>query len=457
MFGVFGCAATALSRTRRERRDALPRLPPGWHAQRSATASTRAPPARSSSRCRSAGLTTERPQLQLVSLPESAVDWPRTEAYAEAARARQFTETRGEADFSRLSEEVAATLSQIAFTEDPARRLAIADRARRTLADWPARNYGYRAGRCRAAGRAARRGRLGAARRGRAVALRSEPRGQCRRRRPRSPMLPPPTLRESVEQAFVLARGSQDAAERAALLRGDHRCAGAAVARRRLGRGAAGAGQRGTDHDHQTDQAYARLSGADAARRPTSVRARRTSRAWRRCIRDVLEADDRLGRQRPQRDGRAAGDARRAARRGAAAAAGERIGGASQQGIVRGYSARRGRRSTCSAGRARRSSQIRQLAGPSAGACCRTAEERRDRVARVRADQAGRPTSKRCTACLTNALQMALRAADSRTAAVAGNDMSLAWQASSAAAGALMLLDQAPASELQRLAIPPIQ
>ena len=36
------------------------------------------------------GLDTDAPQLQLVSLSESAVDWPRTEAYAEAARAKQF-------------------------------------------------------------------------------------------------------------------------------------------------------------------------------------------------------------------------------------------------------------------------------------------------------------------------------------------------------------------------------
>ena len=40
---------------------------------------------------------------------------------------------------------MAGTLNQIAFTEDPAARVALADRARRLLADWPARNYGYRA------------------------------------------------------------------------------------------------------------------------------------------------------------------------------------------------------------------------------------------------------------------------------------------------------------------------
>src|SRR4051812_14534420 len=36
------------------------------------------------------GIDTDNPQLQLVSLAESSVDWPRTEAYAESARAKQF-------------------------------------------------------------------------------------------------------------------------------------------------------------------------------------------------------------------------------------------------------------------------------------------------------------------------------------------------------------------------------
>ena len=40
------------------------------------------------------GLGTDAPRLQLVSLSESAVDWPRTEAYAEAARAKRLKRMR---------------------------------------------------------------------------------------------------------------------------------------------------------------------------------------------------------------------------------------------------------------------------------------------------------------------------------------------------------------------------
>src|SRR5262249_46575430 len=147
------------------------------------------------------GLETDAPRLQLVSLSESVVDWPRTEAYAEAARARRFIDTRAEEEFSRLSEAVATTLNQVALTKEPARRLAIADQARRMLADWPAHNYAYRAADVAqlaslldevvselrvAAGQSRFELNL--------VANTTPP--------PPVPMLPPPTLRESVEQGF---------------------------------------------------------------------------------------------------------------------------------------------------------------------------------------------------------------------------------------------------------------
>ena len=92
-----------------------------------------------------AGIGSSSPTLRLVSLPESLVDWTRTDAYREAARAKQFAETRGEAEFSQLSTQVASTLNELAFTENPAQRLALAERARKTLAEWPAANFGYRA------------------------------------------------------------------------------------------------------------------------------------------------------------------------------------------------------------------------------------------------------------------------------------------------------------------------
>jgi hypothetical protein len=49
---------------------------------------------------------------------------------------------------------------------------------------------------------------------------------------------------------------------------------------------------------------------------------------------------------------------------------------------------------------------------------------------------------------------MAIRAANDRMAAIRGNDMTVAWRASSAAAGALLLFDRAR-NELGKLLVPP--
>src|SRR3712207_5020641 len=51
------------------------------------------------------------PELQLVTIPETAVDWERTDRYAEAARARRYADTQGEADFALLSAAVARALN----------------------------------------------------------------------------------------------------------------------------------------------------------------------------------------------------------------------------------------------------------------------------------------------------------------------------------------------------------
>ena len=49
------------------------------------------------------GLDTPSPALHLVSIAESAVDWERTDGYAQATRARHYAATQGETDFDALS------------------------------------------------------------------------------------------------------------------------------------------------------------------------------------------------------------------------------------------------------------------------------------------------------------------------------------------------------------------
>ena len=88
---------------------------------------------------------TVQPKLQVVSIPEELVDWAATEAYADAVRGKRYAETRGEDDFAVLTGQVTAALNDIALTEDPKRRLAMAQEARGNLAAWPSRNFGFKA------------------------------------------------------------------------------------------------------------------------------------------------------------------------------------------------------------------------------------------------------------------------------------------------------------------------
>ena len=89
-------------------------------------------------------LTRDPIELHLVTIPSHRVNWPRTEAYAESVRGAAYVATRGDADFAAFSAELAKALNDVAKVQDPAARLATAERARQKLADWPKSHYGYR-------------------------------------------------------------------------------------------------------------------------------------------------------------------------------------------------------------------------------------------------------------------------------------------------------------------------
>ena len=164
------------------------------------------------------GLDEPSPALHLVSISESSVDWERTDQYAEATRARHYASTQGEVDFDALSTEVARALHDVAMTKDPVRRLALATDARRMLGAWPAAHHGYRAsdvaqltsllddavGDLRVA--------AGLPRLDLTLVATASPLPAP------VPELPPPTLRESIEQAFRAASVNDDPAERVSLL-----------------------------------------------------------------------------------------------------------------------------------------------------------------------------------------------------------------------------------------------
>jgi hypothetical protein len=86
----------------------------------------------------------EQPRLHVVSVPAAEVDWPRTERYAVAVRAQRYADTRGEDDFERLSNDIARVLNEVALAKDKNAALSAAQQARETLANWPSTHYGYR-------------------------------------------------------------------------------------------------------------------------------------------------------------------------------------------------------------------------------------------------------------------------------------------------------------------------
>ena len=383
---------------------------------------------------------TQSPALQLVSIPESAVDWKRTDEYSNAVRAQRYGETRGETDFALLSARLTEALNQIAMTPDPARRLAMAKEARGNLAQWPAQNFGYRAAEVAqltttldeviselrvAAGESSFDLSL--------VANIAAP--------PPVELLPAPTMRETMEQALVAARTTPEPAERISLLRAielalkeQARAGGWAVALH--DRAAAD-----LSADLKIEKSYADLSSSTAA--AAATRASRGDVAGvRALVDDVLKADDRLGRRRPRETSAllALVDMRLDAW------------------VARAGMFKRYRASIDSSVRELRGAtgsleKIRELAGPTPLLLPRL--EQRLVMARQRLAAIDVPAELASAhALFVAAFQMATRAASTRRTAVLSGNMSLAWEASSAAAGALLLLDRA-GDELDRLTAPP--
>jgi len=161
-------------------------------------------------------LTSDPVELHLVNIPSGRVDWPRTELYAESVRAVAYAETRGEADFARFSSEMATALNEVARIADPGVRLATAERARQTLAAWPASHYGYRIGEVRQAmdvlDEIISQLRVAVGQTRFDLSL-SAPLAV-----PPPPPLPPPTDAELVEQLVAAASIAESPAERVTLL-----------------------------------------------------------------------------------------------------------------------------------------------------------------------------------------------------------------------------------------------
>ena len=401
----------------------------------------------------------DQPQLQLVTITEASVDWQLTERYAEAARAVRYAETRGEDDFNLLSSEVARALNDVALTNDPAKRVALADRARQQLADWPATHYGYRASDVTQL----------SALLDEVVSELRVAAGQSRFdlrlvaptvTAPTMEMMPAPTLRESIEFAFTAARVAAEPGERVSLLESIVRT----LASTTPNDPAAGSGLAATSStewvslamsrastelaaEKRVDRAYALLANRTLARAADHAR-RANVRALDSLIRSVLNSDVKLGQARPNEIAAllVAVDAQKSAA--------QRLRLARDAWTLRAGAMTEYRRQlSAPLERLTRSKRwledIRELAGPSPNAVGQLED---------RAAVAGRELAlvkppaglEGAHGMLSTASGLAVRAASARRRAVASGDMPAAWEASSAASGALMMLERA-GEELKRL------
>jgi len=158
------------------------------------------------------------PQLQLINLSADHVDWEKTTRYTESVRSARYMATQAEAHYSMLTAEIAQAINDVQSTAEPARRLLIVERARRTLADWPASHFNYKQKEV-----------------AQMITMLDEAIAELRVQAgiqrfdlsfvasvetapAREALLPPPTVREAIEQTLMAARLADSSAERLSLM-----------------------------------------------------------------------------------------------------------------------------------------------------------------------------------------------------------------------------------------------
>jgi hypothetical protein len=386
----------------------------------------------------------------MLSIPSDTVDWERTDAYADSVRATRYAATRGENDLALLSEAVSRALSDISLAPDPNRKIAMAVEARQNVMRWAAEHFGY-----------------GAERVAQLAALFDDVIAQAQQQTgarnfdlslvanmavpPTMPLLPPPSATEALEQALNAALLSPEATERVSLLEAIQKAlegAGAGTSwasalRTRTSAAIAIETRTSRSYDVLTRTA---LQGAERAARAADVTG------VERSIRRALLEDDRLGQRRPQEMASLLAmldtslDAARRLRLARDSWA------MREEGIKKFRAAIAGPISLMQLSKTSLD-EIRRLAGPSAARLSRllsrtTAATRLLAVVNVPAEASA------AHGLLRSAIQFATQAAEGRQRAVMSGQMNQAWEAASAASGALMFLERA-VEELQQLSQPP--
>ncbi len=385
------------------------------------------------------------PRLQLLSIPASTVNWEQTDAYAEAARAARYAETSGPNDYALLNDAVSRALSDIAVTSDSDRKLAMAVEARQNVTRWAAEHYAYRAADvAKLAGmfdeviadvRKTSGGRhfdLAL------IANMAAP--------PSVPLMNAPDFKETTEGAFHAAQLTEDPAERSTLLRsiaqslaGRDDAEWVAPLRARVASALA--------IEERIDKNYGEftrgfIDAADRYARTANVRALQALQER------ALVVDRRLGAARPRELASilASLDARLDAARRLQLA---RDQWAARLEVLQEYEHAMAEPAAMLRDSRSRLEAIRQLESTPRRMLV-WLEGQTANASRLLGDIKPPAGGEKAHNLLTSAVRLASRAVSSRQLAVSTGDMQPAWEAASAAAGALMLLDRA-FEELQRL------
>ena len=161
---------------------------------------------------------TPNPPLQLVNIAGDRVDWDRTDRYAATARAMHYFATQAESDYAALSNQIAQTLNDVTLATDATRRLALVEQARKGLADWSLSHFNYRDSEVRQMlsmldeAIADLRAATGRQRFDLSLVAYANPLTIA------EPLLPAPTPQEAIEQTIAAAWLSELPAERVSLL-----------------------------------------------------------------------------------------------------------------------------------------------------------------------------------------------------------------------------------------------
>jgi hypothetical protein len=387
------------------------------------------------------------PDLHLVTIPADRVDWDRTTSYSESARATRYLATRAAADYALLTTDIAQALNDVGATTDPAERLAIVQKARRALAEWPSRHFNFKQDEIHQMlgtldeAIAELRAAAGAQQFDLALVA-STPASTTL-----EPLLPAPTLKEAIEQTLLAARITPSPDERTSLL---------AVAVATLDRDGAAlpadwaaatrdAANAEMERELEIDRSYQSLS-ARMMKLAASRAQGANVRGVERLLGEIKARDAALGTARPE------------AVSSLLASVEEQLDAARRLRLARDRWAlrlpalRRYGYAIASAVHRLETLQpgledIKALAGSAPGTLAaleRTAQLVMRSVSIIPAPEECREAH----AMLASAAQLASSAAGIRREATLAGDIARAWDASSAAAGALMLTARAQ-SEIQ--------